>query len=91
MSRGWLIAVVLLLAGSVALGVAGGNEAPRMSKEELKAGLGSPGLVVIDVRRGADWERSPLKIAGAVREDPEAVEEWAGKYDRRMELVLYCA
>jgi len=28
---------------------------------------------------------------GAVREDPEAIESWAGKYAKEKTLILYCA
>jgi len=44
-------------------------DAPRMTKEELKAMMGSSDLVIIDVRSGTDWADSDLKIKVAVRED----------------------
>jgi len=68
-----------------------GADAPRMSKEELKALMGNPGVAIIDVRAGGDWSASGEKIAGAVREDPGDVESWAGKYPKDQTLVLYCA
>jgi len=61
-----------------------------MTKEELKAMLGSPNLVVIDVRYGKDWTDSDLKIKGAVREDPRAIVSWANKYPKDKTLVFYC-
>ena len=64
---------------------------PRISKEELKAKLGSPSLVLLDVRANHDWETSGEKIAGAVRMDPETVETWAGTLPTDKEIVLYCA
>ncbi len=70
---------------------AGGAEAGRMTIEELKASLGQPGLVVLDVRSEGDWKGSDQKIKGAVREVPGDVKGWAGKYDRDKTLVLYCA
>ena len=66
-------------------------EAPRMTKDELKAMLGNPDLVMIDVRTQRDWTESDSKIKGAVREDPEAVESWANKYPKGNSIVLYCA
>ena len=66
-------------------------DAPRMNKDELKALLGKPDVVVIDVRAGGDWSSSSEKIAGAVREDPGDVAGWAGKYAKDKTLVLYCA
>lgn len=81
----------------VALGLAWAGAAPswadvpRMTKEELKPLLGKPGVAVIDVRAGRDWEGSGEKIAGAVRHDPDAAGEWAPKYGKDHTLVLYCA
>ena len=65
--------------------------APRMTKDKLKSMLGNPDLLIIDVRYGKDWTESDLKIKGALREDPEAVDSWAGKYPRDKTLVFYCA
>ncbi len=64
---------------------------PRMPKEELKALLGNPDLITIDVRLGKDWADSDVKIKGAIREDPEAVEAWVQKYPKDRTYVLYCA
>ncbi len=66
-------------------------DAPRMEKDELKAMLGNPDLVIIDVRTQKDWTDSDLEIRGAVREDPAAVESWANKYPKDKTLVFYCA
>ncbi len=66
-------------------------DAPRMTKDELKAMLGNPDLIIIDVRYGRDWTDSDLKIKGAVREDPEAFDSWANKYPKDKTLVFYCA
>jgi rhodanese-related sulfurtransferase len=66
-------------------------DVPRMTKEELKAMLNSPNLILIDVRTQRDWKESDLKIKGAVREDPGAVDPWANKYPKDKTLVFYCA
>jgi rhodanese-related sulfurtransferase len=71
--------------------IAGSTDAPRMTKEELKAMLDNSNLVVMDVRTQQDWKESDLKIKGAVREDPGAVESWANKYPKDKTLVFYCA
>jgi predicted sulfurtransferase len=65
-------------------------DAPRMTKDELKAMMGNPDLVIIDVRLGKDWTDSDLKIKGAVREESEAFESWAKKYPKDKTLVFYC-
>lgn len=73
-------------------GLALSAEAPRVSKEELKGMMGSPGLVIIDVRAGSDWTKSKEKIQGAVREDPgKKTSSWAKKYPKDKKIVLYCA
>ena len=66
-------------------------DAPRITKDGLKAMLGNPNLLIIDVRYGKDWTDSDLKIRGAVREDPEAFDSWANKYPKDKTLVFYCA
>jgi rhodanese-related sulfurtransferase len=66
-------------------------DVPRMTKDELKAMLGNPDLIIIDVRYGRDWTDSDLKIKGAVREDPEAFDSWANKYSKDKTIVFYCA
>ena len=66
-------------------------DVPRMTKDELKAILGNPDLVMLDVRYKKDWKDSDSKIQGAVREDPDSVKSWAGKYTKDKTLVLYCA
>lgn len=93
MSGKWLLVLTILLA----LGCSDAahrtvqGEAPRMAKEELKARLGSPDLVVIDARYGKDWTDSDKMIAGAVREDPKQFDSWKEKYPKARTLVLYCA
>jgi len=66
-------------------------DVPRMTREELRAMLGNPDLVIIAVRTEGDWTDSDLKIIGAVREDPRDIESWAKKYPKEKTLVLYCA
>jgi rhodanese-related sulfurtransferase len=62
-----------------------------MTTEELKALLGNPDLVVLDVRRDSDWKDSDLKIQGAIREEPDRIKSWAQKYSKDKIIVLYCA
>jgi len=64
---------------------------PRIQKEELKAKLGSPDLVLLDIRATNDWEESGEKITGAKRVDPKTVDTWAGTLPKEKEIVVYCA
>jgi rhodanese-related sulfurtransferase len=62
-----------------------------MTREELKAMLGNPDVIILDVRKKPDWVTSNRNIQAAIHEDYERVKEWAGKYPRGKTLVLYCA
>ena len=84
-----LLLLVFLLAGITAV-AASATDIPRITAEELKAMLGDPDLVIIDVRVERDWMASTLKIPGAVWEDFFEVETWAGKYPKDKTIVLYC-
>ena len=64
---------------------------PRIPKDQLKAKLGSPDMVLIDVRTESDWQKSDEKITGAIRMDPETVDAWAATLPRDKEIILYCA
>ena len=92
MKKKWLIGILFLLLG---VGMFAkpllSADVPKMTKDELKAMLGNPDLVMVDVRLGKDWTDSEMKIKGAVREDPRDVESWAKKYTKDKILVLYCA
>jgi hypothetical protein len=88
--RVWVfLAAAFLLACAGA--VPSGADAPRMTTEELRSLLGTPEVVVIDVRAGGDWKKSDEKISGAVREEPGAEGTWAAKYGKDKTLVFYCA
>ena len=86
------IFTVMLVVSTIALfaKVAVAGEVPRISKEELKAKLGNPDVVIIDVRVGKGWKNSPVKITGAVREKPKKAKSWANKYDTNKTYILYC-
>jgi hypothetical protein len=79
--------IILLGCKTIVLSV----DVPRMTKEELRTMLGSPSLMIIDVRYGKDWTDSDLKIKGAIREEPDDAKSWASKYPKDKALVLYCA
>ena len=66
-------------------------DVPRMKKDQLKAMLDNPDLVILDVRAEGDWNGDKSKVKGAIREDPESVKSWAEKYAKDKTIVLYCA
>ncbi len=86
--RSILLTAIISLAGGIFTTCE--RDVPRMPKDELKAMLGSPDLVTIDVRLEGDWNKSDSKIKSAVRENPDHIESWADKYPKDKILVLYC-
>ena len=64
---------------------------PRLTKEQLKQRLGDPDLIVVDVRTEASWKDSGFKIKGAVREDPNDVQDWFKKFPKDKTIVFYCS
>lgn len=57
---------------------------------ELKDKLAQKTVCLLDVRRKADFEKSPETIAGAVWHDPENIQEWSTTLAKDQELVVYC-
>lgn len=66
-------------------------EAPRISIERVRQMLDDPDVIIIDVRTAKTWWRSPTKIANAVREELDSVEQWAAKYAKDKTLIFYCS
>jgi len=90
--------VILLMAIAMVFAVlaffatpAAAQDVKRITIEELKGMLGTPDLVIVDVRRDGDWKSSKMKIKGAVREDQDKVDAWMSKYPKDKTLVFYCA
>ncbi len=84
------IKLVILALAMVLVGCAGPKDVPLISKEELKAKLDSPNLVLLDVRSIVDWKLAKNKIVGARRVDVGQVEAWAEPLPKDEEIVLYC-
>jgi len=83
-----LLSLVLLDAGATSPAE---TQAPIMTKEELRALLGRPDLVVIDVRLEEQWKFSNRKIPGALHENPLAPDNWIAKLPKDKTIVFYCA
>jgi hypothetical protein len=64
--------------------------APRISKDELRAALGNPQVIVVDDRSGRDWTSSEYKIKSAIRVAPGEEETWAARYPKDKMIVFYC-
>ena len=85
--KGILLVFFLLLANAI-FAVAG-DDAPRMSTDELNSRLGETGIAIIDVRTGADWNDSNQMIAGAIRGNPRALN--LSELNKDLTIVLYCS
>ena len=85
-----IVIVSFVFGSGLAPGV-GAADVPLMTKDELKAALGNPDLVILDARAGKDWKSSEFKIQGAVRAAPGDFDEWGSVYDKGQKIVLYCA
>ena len=92
---GFLVALVMLAAGFAGTPVLA-ETAPtpesvqKMTASGLKARLGDPDLVIIDVRTGHDWDESKIKIKGSVREDAYKLGSWINKYPKDKTIVFSC-
>lgn len=82
---GLIVLFLLSLLGTAAAA----QDAARITKEEIRPLLESPGMVILDVRSGDSWTESDMKIKGAVREEPEKFASWADKYPKDKTFVLY--
>lgn len=81
-----LILAVLMFSNTVS-----GDEVKLLDKDELKAMLGNPDLVVLDVRAGKDWSSSEFKIKDAVRLTGDTTEAVMKDISKDKTLVFYCA
>lgn len=84
-----ILAAVLIMHGIASRAAAGDDL--RIGKDDLRSMLGSPDVVVIDVRTEKEWKKSDKKILGATWEDAEEIPAWADKYPKDKTIVLYCS
>jgi len=94
MTRSKLILLAFIVGGIAITTLAMPKDIPKVtmiSINELRNMLDNPNLTIIDVRFEKDWEKSNMKIKGAVREDYMRVETWADRYPKDKLIVLYCA
>lgn len=84
-----LLTTSAMILGGIVIS-SGADRVSRMSVEDLKAKLGSPDVLIIDVRADDDWKDSKEKILGAAREDPSKTSDWIHKYPQDKMLVFYC-
>lgn len=91
MKRVVMVLIIFVFALELFSTSAISKDVPRMTKEELKAMMGNPDLIIIDVRYEEHWKGSDRMVKGAIREGYDNVKSWADKYGKDKILVLYCA
>lgn len=65
--------------------------ADSIPPQELRALLESDRKpILLDVRRKADFEASPMKIGNAVWHDPEKADDWIQDVPQDRPVVVYC-
>jgi rhodanese-related sulfurtransferase len=47
-------------------------------------------ILVLDVRRNSDYEADRETIPGAVRHNPEQVDQWVQEIPKDKDVVVYC-
>jgi hypothetical protein len=81
--------LILLLVSGCANSPFADDAVTRISKEDLKAQMGEPNLILLDTRTGSDWNNSDQIIQGAKRADPKKFSEWEEVYPKDATIVLY--
>ena len=88
-----VLLLFVLLAGFVinvnSLGASSSGDIPFISIEELKAKLGAPSVVILDVRIPKDIAASRYKVKGAVWVNPKEIEQWVHSFSKDATYVLY--
>ena len=67
------------------------DDAPRMDKDELKALLDNPDVVILDARTSSGWNQSENKIKGAHRLDQSNWQNLETMYPKEKTIVVYCS
>ncbi len=67
------------------------TEVPRVTLEEVKQKMdtGQP-LFFIDIRSSKDWDRSNVKLPGAVRVRLRELEQRVGEFPEDRPIMTYC-
>ena len=63
---------------------------PSIRPEELKKILENVSVLLLDVRRKADYDADPETIPGASWRNPEQVDVWSREIPKGQRVVVYC-
>jgi rhodanese-related sulfurtransferase len=68
-----------------------GSKSPHISRQDLYGAIGTAAApVIIDVRRSAAFTDDKRMIAGAIRRNPDEIENWREKLPSGRAVVVYC-
>lgn len=84
----FIAGIVFFCVVSPALGA---DDVPRMDKDELKALLDNPDVVILDARTSSDWNKSENKVKGAHRLDQSNWQNLEMMYPKEKTIVVYCS
>ena len=85
----FFVILSLAIAGLFVIPALASEDVPRITKEELKALLGNPDVILLDVRIESHWNASEFKIKDAIRERPKEFGSWVDKYPKEKTIVFY--
>jgi hypothetical protein len=83
---GFVIPVAPVLSAELSLSI---SSAPKVAKEQIRDLVGKEDFFLLDVRPNEQWRATPVKLPGAVHEDPEDVAAWAYRYPKGAKIVTY--
>ena len=91
MHRLCTIVITLVLVALSAIAMAANDGVPRITKEQLKAKMEKgEDIIVLDVRTGMSYKGSDIKIKGAMRIPPDAIDIRYKELPLDKEIITYC-
>ncbi len=69
---------------------AGPKDAPSVTAKELKAKFDKGAVIILDLRASGSYDRSKVKIKGAIRIAPEELADSLAMIPMGREIVTYC-
>jgi len=91
MHRLCTIVITLVLVTLSAIAMAANDSVPRITKEQLRAKMEKgEDIIVLDVRTGMSYKGSDIKIKGATRIPPDAIDMRYKELPPDKEIITYC-
>jgi len=85
------IVITLVLVALSAIAMAANDGVSRITKEQLKAKMEKgEDIIVLDVRTGMSYKGSDIKIKGAMRIPPDAIDMRYKELPLDKEIITYC-